>query len=153
LSHARPERVAGLAACALVLGLAACGGSGSSTLTKEQYASKLSRLCLVAADQLRELHVDNGVGAWRADGPRIVAIERRFNRKLAALNPPDSIRTEVADYTSANEQGFRDIEAAVAAASAGDVRKLHADLSRADTDNLATGPPAKKIGAAGCFIG
>jgi hypothetical protein len=153
LSPARPERVAGLTACALVLGLVACGGNGSSTLTKEQYASRLSRLCLVASDQLRELHVDNGVAAWRADGPRIVAIERRFNRRLAALKPPDSIRAAVADYTSANEHGFREAEAAVAAAKTGDVKQLQADLSRADKDNLATGPPAKKIGAAGCFIG
>lgn len=136
-----------------MLGLAACGGSGSSTLTREQYASRLSRLCLGAADQLRELHVDNGVAAWRADGSRIVRFERRFNRKLAALKPPESIRTAVADYTSAYEQGFRDTEAAVAAAKTGDANKLHADLSRADKDNLATGPPAKKIGAAGCFTG
>jgi hypothetical protein len=75
-------------------------------LTKEQYASKLSHLCLVAADQLRELHVDNGVAAWQADGPRILAIERRFNRKLAALKPPESIQAAVAAYTSANDRGF-----------------------------------------------
>lgn len=147
------RRLPHVAACALVLGLAACGGGARATLTKEQYASKLSRLCLVSADQFRELHVDNGVAAWRADGSRIVAIERRFNRKVAALRPPQSIQTAVADYASANERGFRDTQAAVAAAKVGDPNSLHAALRRVDKDNLATGSPAKRIGAAGCFIG
>ena len=133
--------------------MAACGGSGSATLTKEQYASKLSRLCLVAADQLRELHVDNGVAAWRSDGPKIVAIERRFNRKLAALKPPESIQAAVVAYTKANDRGFRATEDAVAAAKSGDAQKLQAALQHANKDNLATGAPAKKIGAASCYIG
>jgi hypothetical protein len=148
--RARPERVA---VCALVLALAACGGSGSATLTKQQYASRLSRLCMVAADQLRELHVDNGVAAWRADGPRIVAIERRFNRKLAALKPPESIQNAIAAYTRANDRGFRATHEAVGAAKAGAAKKLEAALQHANEDDLATGPPAKKIGAAGCYIG
>ncbi len=135
-----------------MLALVACGGSGSATPNKEQYDAKLSRLCLVAADQLRELHVDNGVAAWRADGPRIVAIERRFNRKLAALKPPESIGAVVAAYTSANDRGFRATQDAVNAAKAGDAKRLQAALKQANKDNLATRPPAKKIGAAGCYI-
>ena len=147
--RARPERV--VAASALVLMLAACGGSGSTALTKKQYASKLSRLCLLAADQLRELHVDNGVAAWRADGPRIVAIERRFNRKLAAFKPPESIHGAVAAYRRANDRGLSDTVVAVAAAKAGDTKGLRAALRRANKDNAATAPPAKTIGAAGCY--
>ena len=130
--------------------MAACGGSGTATLTKQQYASKLSRLCLLAADQLRELHLDNTVPAWRADGHRIVAIEQSFNRKLAALKPPHSIQ---AAYTKANEGDFRDTEAAVAAAKAGDANGLRAAVRRANRDNLATAAPAREIGAAGCYIG
>jgi hypothetical protein len=149
LSRARPERVA---VCALTLALAACGGGGTATLSKEQYASKLSRLCLVAADQLREMHVDNGVAAWRADGPRILAIERRFNRKLAALKPPESIQAAVAAYTSANDRGFRATQVAVGAAKPGAAKKLQAALQQANEADLATGPAAKKIGAAGCYV-
>ena len=148
MSRARPER----AVCALVLALTACGGSGTATLSKEQYASKLSRLCLVAADQLREMHVDNGVAAWRADGPRILAIERRFNRKLAALKPPESIQAAVATYPSANDRGFRATRVAVGAAKAGDPKKLQAALKHSNEDDLATAPAAKKIGAAGCYV-
>jgi hypothetical protein len=136
-----------------VLASAACGGSGAKTLTKEQYAAKLSRLCLVAADQLREMHVDNGVAAWRVDGPRILAIERRFNRKLAALKPPESIQAAVVAYTSANDRGFRATQDAVDAAKAGDAKKLQAALKQANEDDLATGPAAQKIGAAGCYVG
>ena len=135
-----------------MLALAACGGSGTATLSKEQYASKLSRLCLIAADQLREMHVDNGVAAWRADGPRILAIERRFNRKLAALKPPESIQAAVAAYASANDRGFGATQVAVGAAKAGDPKKLQAALKQANEDDLATGPAAKKIGAAGCYV-
>jgi hypothetical protein len=136
-----------------VLALAACGGGGAPTLTKAEYASKLSRLCLVAADQLRELHLDISVAAWKADGPRVVAIEQSFNHKLAALKAPDSIKTAVTAYTKANDKGFRDTEDAVAAAKAGDANKFHAELTQANKDNLATGAPAKAIGAQGCYIG
>jgi predicted secreted protein len=150
--RAPPELTVGGAACALVLALAACGGGGSSTLSKQQYASKLSRLCLVAADRLRELHPDETVPAWRADGQRVVAIERSFNHKRAALKPPGSIQTAVAGYAKANDRGLRDTESAVAAAKAGDQKKLRAALSRAAADDAATVPPAKKIGASGYDI-
>ena len=148
--RARPERVA---VCALVLALAACGGSSSATLSKEQYDSKMSRLCLVAADQIREVHYLTSVAALRAEGSRVVAIERRFNHKLASLKPPDSIRAAAAAYLRADERKVRDFEAAVAAAKARDRGKLQEALGQAITDTRATGPLAKKIGAAGCYIG
>jgi hypothetical protein len=142
-----------LAAVAPVLALAACGGGGGSTPTRAEYASRLSRLCLVAADQLRELHLDNTVAAWRTDGHRVVAIEQSFNRKLAALEPPDSIANAVAAYTKANAKSFRDTKAAVAAARARDASTLRAALRRANADDHATASPAKAIGARGCYIG
>jgi hypothetical protein len=137
----------------MVLTLAACGGGSSAAPTKQAYESALSRLCLVAADQLRELHLDTTVAAWRADGGKVVAIERNFNHKLAALKVPESIRAAVVAYTQANELTFRDAEAAVAAAKEGDAPRLRAALKRADGDGLATGAPAKAIGATGCYIG
>jgi len=146
-------RVFRVAACLSALAVAGCGGGGAPTLTKAEYASKLSRLCLVAADQLRELHIDTSLAAWQVDGPRVVAIERSFNRKLAALKPPDSIKSAVAALTTANDKNLQATQDAVAAAKAGDAAKLHAALKQANKDDLATGAPVKAIGATGCYIG
>jgi hypothetical protein len=136
-----------------MLALAACGGGGASTLTKAEYASKLSRLCLVAADQLRELHMDTSVAAWQADGPQVLAIEQSFNRKLAALKPTGSIKTAVAALRNANDKTVEHTQDAVAAAKAGDATKFHAALAQANKDDLATTTPVKAIGAQGCYIG
>lgn len=145
---------AALAICGAVLALAACGGSaGGATLTKAQYDSKLSHLCLVAADQFRELHLDNTVAAWRHDAQQISTIERSFQTKLAALKPPASITRAVATYVAKNDKATLDTEAAVAAARAGDAAKLHQLIDRSNHDDLATWPAAKEIGAKGCFIG
>ena len=145
-----------LAICASVLTLAACGGgkSGlSGTLTKAQYDGKLSHLCLLASDQYRELHLDNTVAAWKHDAAQITRIERSFRTKLAALEPPRAIASDVAAYLRTNDKATRDTLAAVAAAKAGDAAKLHAEIKRSNKDSLATWPSAKLIGATGCYIG
>jgi hypothetical protein len=142
-----------LALCGVVLALAACGSSGGGTLTKAQYDAKLSRLCLVASDQFRELHLGNDVAGWKHDAQEITRIEHSFQTKLAALSPPDSIKAAVDEYTAANDKVTQETLAAVAAAKAGDAAKLHALINRANSDSLATWPAAKKIGAKGCYIG
>jgi hypothetical protein len=135
---------------ALVLGLAACGGA--SGLTKAQYDAKVSRLCLLAADRLRELHVDNSLGAWRHSGADVVRIARRFDNSLAALKAPGDIAAEAAAYLDANKQVLADYKAAVAAAMAGDRAKLRAAGNRSNKDGTATFAAAKAIGATGCYI-
>ena len=142
-----------LAICAAVLGLAACGGSSASTLTKAQFDAKLSHLCLVADDQFRELHVDDTVASFAHDGPQILRINASFAAKLRALKPPESIKSAVAAYTAAEAKAAQDDKDAVAAAKAGDAAKLHAAIVRANHDGLATWPFAKQIGAKGCYIG
>jgi hypothetical protein len=143
------------ALCVAVLALAACGGSGSGgTLTKARYDAKLSHLCLVAADQVRELHMDNSAAAWRHDGARLVAIDRRFKNALAALKPPPSIASAVASYTEANDRAFQDATDALSVAEG----KMSGTTLRATTDQmnidyLATSGPAREIGATGCYIG
>lgn len=141
--------ISGLAA----LVLAGCGGSGGSTLTKAQYDAKVSHLCLVAADQVHELHLSLGVRAWKVDGPRLVRIDKSFGDKLAALTPPAEIKVAAADFASANARVARDDRDAVAAADAGDAGKLRAAIDKANRDSTATFPAAKEIGATGCYIG
>lgn len=135
-----------------MLGLAACGG-GSKTLTKAQYASSLSDLCLKGADQIRELHLDNSVASWKADGDRIMKIEQNFKDKLAALKAPDEIKNAAREYTDANDKVFQDVKDGVNAAKADDQAKLRAALSKANSDNGATTQPAKEIGAKSCYVG
>ena len=134
----------------LVLALAACGGGGG--LTKAQYDAKVSGLCLLAADQLRELHRDNSAGAWRHYGPTVVHIEKHFDKSLAALKAPGDIAADARAFLTANEKLAADDMAAVAAANAGDGAKLRAAVIRSNKDGAATFPAAKAIGATGCYI-
>ena len=134
-----------------VLALAACGGGGA-TLTKAEYDAKLSHLCLLAADQFRELHLDITVASWKHDAPEIIRIDQNFANKLAALKPPNSIAAAVADYRKASDKSFQDDKNAVAAAKAGDAAKLRAAITQGNKDNNATFPSAKAIGARGCYF-
>jgi len=138
---------------AVVLVTAACGGGGS-TLTKAQYAAKLSHLCLVAADQVRELHMDGSAASWKHDGRRRVAIGTRFEGALTSLKPPPSIANAVAAYTAASDREFEDDRDALALVEGRlhELTTLHALTDEANLDYLATARPAKRIGAAGCYI-
>ena len=137
--------------CGCVLALAACGGS--SGLTKAQYDAKVSKLCLLAADQLRELHMDNSVAAWRHSGASVVRISEHFDTSLGTLKAPGDIAADAADFLEANEKLASDYKAAVAAANAGDRGKLLAAGNQSNKDGAATFAPAKAIGATGCYIG
>lgn len=143
-----------LAVGGFVLALAACGGGSSvgGTLTKAQYDAKVSHLCLVSADQFRELHLDNTVGDWKHYATSITHIDQGFATKLAALKPPASIATAAASYRTANAKAFQDDKDAIAAAKAGYAAKLRATIKQANKDTLAAWPYAKTIGATGCYI-
>jgi hypothetical protein len=137
----------------LVLALAACGGSG--TLTKEQYAAKMSHLCLVAADQVRELHMDESAASWKHDGRRRVSIDSHLKSALAALKPPPSIANAVAAYTASSDREFADDKDALALVEGRlhELTTLRALNDQANVDYLGTARPARQIGARGCYIG
>ena len=135
-----PKCLVLLAVCALVLALAACGGS-SAKLTQAQYDAKVSRLCLLAADQFREMHLLNTVGDWQ-----------HFDKALAALKPPSSIARDAAAFLGANKDALADDRFAIAAARAGDNAGLHHAIRADHGDHGAAYHSAEKIGATGCYI-
>jgi hypothetical protein len=131
--------------------LAACGG-GSSGLTKAQYDAKVSRLCLVAADGFREMHVANTIGDYRHNAAAIVHIGKHFDEALAALKAPSSIAPAAAGFLGANTKVSTDEENAVAAARAGNAAAFLPALAQASRDSSAATRSAKAIGATGCYI-
>jgi hypothetical protein len=132
--------------------LSACGGSGKKaySLTKAQYTAALDKICLVAADQLRELHLDNALDTYKARGDDIVAIIDRATGKFEALTPPDSVKDAAKRFNEANERLLADTKDAASAAKAGDRTKFEQGLAKADADNRAGRGPATEIGATGC---
>jgi hypothetical protein len=136
----------------LLLALAACGGGGT-TLAKKQYDTKVSRLCLLAADQMREIHMDASVSAWQHSGATVVRIAQQFATALAKLHAPDDIAADATAYLKADKKLVADYKAAVAAANAGDRATLRAAGEQSTKDGGATFPLAKAIGATGCYIG
>jgi len=142
-----------LALCVVVLVLGACGGGSSSTLTKAQYDTKLSHLCLLSSDQIRELHLTGTIGDFRHYARSIAHIDKEFLKQLAALKPPASIAAAAAGYARESAKAAQDNDDAIAAAKAGDNVKLHAALTQLNHDSLAAWPYAKTMGATGCYIG
>jgi hypothetical protein len=130
--------------------LAGCGGSGG--LTKEQYAAKVSRLCVLAADQVRELHMGNSVSAWKSYGPQVVHIARHFDNALAALKAPSDIATDAAAYLKASENVLAADEAILETAQIGDPGPLQVALTVGDKYSRTSSLRAKKLGATGCYV-
>ena len=135
---------------ACVLALAACGGS--SGLTKEQYDAKVSHLCLLAADQFREMHLMNTTDDWRYYAPRIVHVRVHFAKALAALKPPSAIAPDAAGYLRANRKALADDKRAIAAARAGDTVGFVRALRAEHRDDRTANRTAKAVGATGCYI-
>lgn len=143
-----------LAICFAVLALAACGGSSSgATLTKAQYDAKLSRLCLVAADQFRELHMNNSLADWRHYAADVSRIERHFDDALAALKPPKELAGGATLFLVENHALLDDDGGAAAAARAGDRASFREYIDSAREDARSSSITAKRIGATGCYIG
>jgi len=145
---------AALLSSVFVFALAACGGGTSSAgkLTKAQYDKKLSHMCLLAADQIRELHMDNSIGDWKAFGPDLTAIARRFTNHLDPERAPATIAAAAREYEKANERVVQVERAVTTAATAGDRAKFRAMVKQVNGVNLATFPGANAIGATGCYI-
>jgi hypothetical protein len=145
-------RLVALPVCALVLALAACGGGGTHRLTKEEYDAKVSHLCLLAADQFREMHLENTLADWQYNANRIVRIRIRFDNALAALKAPPSIKTDAAEFLASNKNALDDDRHVIGAARGGDrLEFLHA-LRSEHGDYRFAYHTAEAIGATGCYI-
>jgi hypothetical protein len=138
-----------LAVVALVLALAACG-AGTSRLTKAQYRTRVSQLCLLAADQFREMHLVNTIGDWRYNATKIVHMRVRFNKALAALKPPLAIASKAAAVLGASKNALADDRRVIAAARAGDDAGFGHALGAQKSDQLFALRSEMAIGATGC---
>src|SRR5437868_14779473 len=98
---------------ASVLAFAACGGGPPPVIVTPHYAARVSHLCLIAADQFRELHLTNTIGDYRHDATAIVHINSVFLNQLAKLNPPTELARPAAAYARAIAKSAKDQQNAV----------------------------------------
>ena len=139
-----------LAVLALALAVAGCGGGGKHGLTKEEYNAKVNHLCLLAADQFREMHLLNTMDDWQRNATEIVRIRMHFNKALAAVKPPPAIKTDAESLLVANKNAVDDDRYAIAAAQAGDRLSFFHALRADSRDQRAAHRAAVLIGAEGC---
>src|SRR5262245_42220897 len=145
-----PRRSVVLAVLALVLALAACGGGGPNRLPKEEYAAKVSKLCLRAAKQFREMHLVNTMEGWQQNANEMVRIRMRFNKGLGALKVPISIKTDAADLLVSYQSLLDSDEFVFAAARAGDRLGFFHALRAQRRDERGAHRAAQEMGAKGC---
>ena len=141
--------------CAVAAGCGGGGGGGNGgtagALSKDEFASKVSNLCLLADDQVHELHMTNSIIAWKNYGDRVVKIGQSFIDKVGALKAPDEIKGAVQEYLDANKKVVEDLRTATADAKKNDRKGMLAALAQGNKDNDDTWPPAKEIGAKSCY--
>jgi hypothetical protein len=140
--------------CAGALAVAGCGGSDSSAgtaVTKQQYASALSKLCREAADQYGKLHLDGTITRWKTDGDRALKTQETFTDKFHALRVPAALKKAAQEYGNTNAKLLQDTRDAIAAAKSGDATKFNAAVKQSTADTVPNLAAAQKIGAKGCY--
>jgi hypothetical protein len=138
----------------LVLALAAgCGGGGSKTLTKAEYASQLNRLC---ADYNARI---NAIGrpATPADlatkGPKLLAEFEKTISKAEKLEAPAELEADAAAFVDAAKELDRSISALLDAAKKNDSAKVGQLVTKADAVAARGDALGRKLGAPACAEG
>ena len=129
--------------------LAGCGGA--STLTKEQYAAKVSSGCTNFARGERAIGEPHSVADVAARGPRIAALFAvTLERPLARLRPPPafaSLHTRLVGLARRQHE----VRAALArAARHSDLTSFTRLVAENERVNRAAAAVARQVGAAAC---
>ena len=97
----------GLAALAATVAGCGGGGGGDKTLSSEEYAAALTKLCTSNAQTLRTLVAASGANFLVRKGDEFVAIASRNITKLESLRPPPELESK-AQQIVAEAEATRD---------------------------------------------
>ncbi|MEK6273720.1 MAG: hypothetical protein AABM30_00095 [Actinomycetota bacterium] len=127
----------------------ACGGSKS--LSKEQYASRLSAMCEDFSKREQAIGDPQSVEDLVEKGPRVVeAFEQAIVEPVHELKAPDEISDQASRLTDLADQQRDVLVGLVAAAKRSDFEAVNELASKNATLNRESSSIAKELGATSC---
>jgi hypothetical protein len=147
--------VALASALAVALLAAGCGGGGGGgkSLSKEQYAAQLSKICSDANAQRKQVGSVNGIADVAQKGPKLKAALDQLIAKAEKLKPPKEIKADADKIIAESKQLSALLGQVIDAAKKNDLAKIaqlgaQGQALTKDLDALGT-----KVGAPACAQG
>lgn len=136
----------------LVLAAVLVGGcGGGDTLSKEQYASKLSAACADFREQEREIGEPQTLADLVEKGPRVLeAFERTIVDSVHSLKAPDEIGDQADRMVELADQQRDVLGELIAAARKSEVAKVTELAAKNAALNEEANSSARKLGATAC---
>ena len=144
----RPVSLALVAALALSLGAAACGGD--DRLSREEYIAQADAICERVERQLQGLGQAESVEQFARLAERAIPIVRKSFDDIEALEPPEELEAKVHEWHEVNREGLRALEDLPAAARARNRSETEQILRKADETEQRADRLGREIGLKKC---
>jgi hypothetical protein len=113
-----------LALIGIAAGVAACGGSSSSPVTRAQWITQADAICASADAQIRALPTPNSAKQLQTQLGSLVPLMQSQLAKLHALTPPAADQASVDSILAAASQTIPLIKRLSVVAATGDLAKI-----------------------------
>jgi hypothetical protein len=147
------NRFAITAVLVLAFAVAGCGGEGSKTLSKEEYASRLRQICASANAEQKRIGTPTSISEFSAKAPKLLDVFDKAVAKVEKLKPPDELKSTAGRFVSQLKQIRRLIDQVLAAAKKNDAAKVLQLGAQAQSLSNAADAAARKLGAPACVSG
>jgi hypothetical protein len=152
MMNARPALFLAVVAAAALLaagcGRGGGGGGGTTTLSKEEFASSITKICTEGRKKIANLGIDlSSVSGIANAGDKAVDLETEQIEQFKSLHPPDEIKDQVDDFVSKAETSRDKLRELVDAAKNGDTSKLPTLASEVTSTGQAVHDAASTFGA------
>ncbi len=151
------KNVVGALACALALGLAACGGDdddgGGGSLSKADLSKQANTICAKYDKEAEKVKQPTNIANANEAAPyfrSISDIGAKRQDELEALKPADDVKADYDAFIKAQKDLVELVDQIATAAEAKDAQKGAQLLQQAQTLDKPSEDAAKKIGASSC---
>jgi uncharacterized lipoprotein len=110
-----------LVGAALLVLLAACGGSGG--LSRADYVKQANAVCRDGAKQIAALEVPSDVTGLPAAAARVVAVQRTTLDRLRAIHPPKADKSQIVKWIALVDQTVDQAEMSATSQRDGDIQR------------------------------
>jgi hypothetical protein len=139
-----------LALLLLGLLLAACGGSGGTRLSKQEFAKQADALCTKYTADLNKLGQPRSFAALAAFADKAVPLAQRLIDDTKKLKPPTDEQATVDSWAGENQKVVDAIKALGDAARKNDQKAAKAALDQGNAANKRSNVLGKQLGMNAC---
>ena len=144
------KRIAIGAVLVLSLAAAGCGGGGSKTLSKAEYASELNQICEGYNAKIKEIGRPANPAELATKGPKLLREFEKAISKAEKLKAPDELEADAAAFVASAKELDGAISALLDAAKKNDRGKIAPLVAKADAVAARGDALGRKLGAPAC---